>query len=451
MNHAPTIRRGIGAFGAIVVVLVLPVVAGFPGAASGAASESATSHAVGVVSDTFVDSHRSTPAHGPDPALPSRTLVTTIWYPAAGTPSSGGPVPGATADRSGGPYPLIVFAHGLGATPQVYEALLSRWAAAGYVVAAPLFPLTNGTTPGGTDPDDVFNQPGDVSYVISSVLNASTQSGGTLAGLVDAHEVGVAGHSEGAITTLGFFNTCCRDPRVKAAEVLDGDPEAYPGGRYDYHGNPPMLVVHGTADTLLPYSQMVGVFNSAKGPKGLLALTGAGHTNWLEPSTTWFASAVETTTDFFAAYLRGDKAALTRIPADGQPGVSTIDFFAKPGSTTTIPTTPAPKTDRHATVTPHTNLANGQTVTVHWRGYLPGKVVNIVECSSDAAAGCDVAGGRILTPDPTGVGTASLQIVEGHVGTGECDAPHPGCQVAVNDAGLETPAATVRIPITFAP
>jgi dienelactone hydrolase len=449
VNQSRVIQRGIGA---ALAAFVLIVAGGLTGAASDAATGATTPHAVGVVTDTFVDTHRPTPAHGPNPELASRTLVTTIWYPAQGNAKLGTPVQGAIADRSGGPYPLIVFGHGLGATPQAYEGLLSRWAAAGYVVAAPLFPLTHANTPGGLVPDDVFNQPGDMSYVISAVLEASAQNTGPLAGLVDSHAVGVAGHSEGAITTLGFFNTCCRDARVKAAEVLDGDPQAYAGGQYDYRGAPPILLVHGTADALLPYSQMVGVFNGAKGPKGLLALNGAGHGNWLAPSSKWFRSAFQATTDFFAAYLRGDKAALTRIPADGQQGVSTMHFVPKPGSTTTIPTVPQPKTNRHATVTPHTNLTNGQTVTVHWSGYLPGKVVNIVECSSNSAAGCNIAGGRLLTPDPTGKGTASLQIVEGQVGVGVCDAAHPGCEVAVNDAGLEAdPAATIRLPITFAP
>jgi dienelactone hydrolase len=436
--------------GAALAAVVFVAAAGFSAAA--AAQGKTIPHAVGVVTETFVDAHRSTPAHGPNPQLPSRTLATTIWYPAQGNAQAGSPVEGAAADRSGGPYPLVVFAHGLGATPQVYEALLSRWAAAGYVVAAPLFPLTNANTSGGTDPDDVFHQPGDVSYVITSVLAASAQNTGPLTGLVDLHEVGVAGHSEGAITTLGFFNTCCRDPRVKAAEVLDGDPQAYPTGRYMYNGVPPILIVHGTADALLPYGQMVGVFNGAKGPKGLLALTGAGHADWITPTSAWFSSAFQTTTDFFAAYLRGDKAALARLSADGQPGVTTIHFVPKPGSTTTIPTVPGPKTNRHASVTPRTKLTNGQTVTVHWSGYLPGKVINILECSSSSAAGCNIAGGRILTPDPTGKGTTTLQIVEGAVGTGVCDSAHPGCEVAVNDAGLVTPAAaTIRIPITFAP
>ena len=126
-------------------------------------------------------------------------------------------------------------------------------------------------------------------------------------------------------------------------------------------------------------------------------------------------------------------------------------FAPTPGSSITIPIPPQPKTDLHATVTPSTNLSNGQTVTVHWSGYLPGKTVNVVECSSDSAAGCNIAGGRILTPDPTGTGTTTLTIVEGKIGTGICGADHLGCQVAVNDAGLETPSATIRIPITFGP
>ena len=435
----------------MLAICVLAVATYSNAAVAQASIRPMSSHAVGVLTDTFVDHSRATPANGDQPEIPSRTLVTTIWYPAQGNATASTPIQGASPDRSGGPYPLIVFAHGLGATPQSYEALLSRWAAAGYVVAAPRFPLTSTNAPGGLNPTDVFNQPGDVSYVITSVLHTSAQNTGPLAGLVDPREIGVAGHSDGAITTLGFFNTCCRDPRVKAAEILDGDPQAYPGGRYDFNGIPPMLIVHGTADALLPYGQMVGVFNSAKAPKGLLALKGAGHGNWLVPSSKWFNSALQTTPDFFAAYLRGDKTALARISKDGQRGVSTMYFAPSPGSKTTIPIPPQPKTDLHATVTPNTNLSNGQTVTIHWSGYLPGMTVNIVECSSDSAAGCDIAGGRILTPDPTGTGTTTLTIVEGKVGTGNCGADHSGCQVAVNDAGLETPSATIRIPITFGP
>ena len=57
-------------------------------------------HSVGVRQTTFVDSGRSTPPFGGFPGSPYRTLPTTIWYPSDG----------------GGPFPLVVFAHGYAVT-----------------------------------------------------------------------------------------------------------------------------------------------------------------------------------------------------------------------------------------------------------------------------------------------------------------------------------------------
>jgi dienelactone hydrolase len=343
-----------------------------------------------------------------------------------------------------------VFGHGNGATPEYYNALLTHWAAAGYIVAAPRFPLTSADTPGGTVPDDVFSQPGDISYVITSLLAASDRRTGTFAGMVDPDAIGVSGHSEGAITTLGFWNTCCRDRRVKAAAVLDGVPQSYADGRYDYRGSPPMLIVHGTDDELLPYNQMVEVFNKAEGPKALVTLDGAGHGDWTDPSSRWFPTAVKVMTDFWDAYLRGNKAAKTRIADDEKPGIATVVFAPKPGSATTASTLPVAKTNRKATVTPSKNLTDGQTITVKWSGYLPGKVVNVVQCASASQTACDIARGKILIPDPTGEGSLELQVFTGPIGDGVCDATHK-CLVAVNDSGLvNDPAATIRITVSFA-
>ena len=187
----------------VVLALCVLVVATYSHAAV-AQTRPVSSHAVGVLTVTFVDHSRATPANGDQPELPYRTLATTIWYPARGNGTTSAPVQGAAPDRSGGPYPLIVFAHGLGATPQSYAALLGRWAAAGYVVAAPRFPLTSTNAPGGLNPGDVFNQPGDLSYVITSVLQASAESNGTLSGLVDPHEIGVAGPGQVDLRELGL-------------------------------------------------------------------------------------------------------------------------------------------------------------------------------------------------------------------------------------------------------
>jgi len=333
--------------------------------------------------------------------------------------------------------------------------VLTRWAAAGFVVAAPTFPLTNGATPGGTDQADTDQQPGDVSYVITSVLGLAAAPSGTLAGLVDPAEIGAAGHSNGAITTLGLAaDTCCRDTRVKAAAVLSGSPAVYPNGVYEYTSAPPLLVVHGTDDPLLPYGQMVDVYNSLRGPKGILTLEGADHGSWVFKDNRYFPVALQATTDFFDAYLRGDTAALRRLPADQAASLAVMDFEPQVGSTATIPTVTEPTRARHAQVTPTSNLTNGQTVTVQWSGFLPGKVVNVVECAPDpsrTSAACDLTHGRILTPDPTGSGGLTLTVVEGRVGNGVCDASHTGCQIAVNDASLMEADATLTFPITFAP
>ena len=422
---------------------------------SSSPSPSSASHAVGVLTDTFVDSSRPTAAWGPNPERPTRTLVTTIWYPATGTPGSS-PVQGVAPDRSDGPYPLIVFGHGLGGSPRFYEKLLASWAAAGFVVAAPLFPLSSDETPGGPDGGDVINQPEDMSYVIGAVLRDGAETGGTLSGLVNPNEVGAAGHSNGAITTLGLVaNTCCKDPRVKAAVVMAGTTEGFPSGRYEIDKAPPLLLVHGTADDLVPYRSAVIVFNQARGPKGLMIVHGGDHDSAAGLEAPSGASVIRATTDFFDAYLRHDPGALPRLSGDGRRGVTSVDFVAAVGATTSLPVPLAPVVHLRASVTPSTGLADGKSVTVRWSGYTAGKVVNVLECShldvaSADSSGCDFSNAAILHPDPTGHGSLTMRIVTGTVGDGTCDAAHNGCAIVVNDASSTDPSYSRVLPISFA-
>jgi dienelactone hydrolase len=373
-----------------------PLTSNAPRLASAPAATLTPQHAVGTVTQTLVDTSRPTPPHLGVAGLPSRTLPTTIWYPAEGTPGSA-PVAGARPDRADGPYRLIVFAHGLAATPQFYETLLSRWAAAGFVVAGPLFPLTHAGTLGGLDQDDQVNQPADVRFIITSMLAAGAGTTSPLGGMLSPSEIGVSGQSDGAVTVLAFLNSCCTDARVKAVEVISGDPEAYPNGEYRTRGNPATLIAHRTLDPLLPYNQMVSFFNMLTGPKAFLSMVGADHTDYLTPGK-WFDSVLLSTVDFWRTYLQGSQAAAGQLPDDGQPGATVMFSAPAPGASLAAPLLPEPKTDRHASLSASTNLSNGQTITVSWSGYLPGKIVNVVECSSSSETGCDVAAGRIPCP-----------------------------------------------------
>ena len=130
----------------------------------------APSFAVGTTTLHLVDTSRTLTL--PDGQTEPRPIETVVRYPALGG-AGGEETPAATPATAKGPYPLIVFGHGFDATPTVYAALLNRWTRAGYVVAAPIFPLENSQAPGGASQADLINEPADMSFVISHLIEES--------------------------------------------------------------------------------------------------------------------------------------------------------------------------------------------------------------------------------------------------------------------------------------
>lgn len=271
---------------------------------------------VGVLTLTFVDRSRPTPPAAGDAGAPSRTLPTVVLYPAAGS-ASDPPLAGAPSGP-GGPFPLIVFAHGFNSSPAVYASLLDAWAGAGYVVAAPEFPRS--VAGAHVDESDLDHQPADISFVISSLL------GGALpAGLVDAGRIGMAGQSDGAVTAVGVgYNTCCHDPRVKADVVMAGDAHDFAGGSYFAKGAPPLLVFQGDQDGSNNPALAQQLYDAAPSPKTLIMLVGAQH---LPPFTTdgpHLAIVEAATLGFFDHYLKGSSDGLARVIAAARSPLATL-------------------------------------------------------------------------------------------------------------------------------
>jgi fermentation-respiration switch protein FrsA (DUF1100 family) len=239
-----------------------------------------------------------------------RTLVTYVWYPALGSP--GGPVvPNATPSAAGGRHPLVVFGHGFAVTPQLYRNLLVSWARAGYVVAAPVFPLGNADAPGGPDEADVINQPRDVSFVISSLLSLGEAGSGPFAGLIDPARTAVAGHSDGGETALAVaYSRRFRDPRVGAAVILSGAEMSGIGGYAFTRGSPPLLAAQGTADTSNEPKFTRAFVKAARRPKFLLSLLGAGHIRPYTSQEPQLAIVERATIAFLDRYLKGQSGAL---------------------------------------------------------------------------------------------------------------------------------------------
>lgn len=254
-----------------------------------------------------------------------RTLVTYVRYPALGAPGATD-VPNAQPAIAGGPYPLVVFAHGFAVTPQPYARLLQSWASAGYVVAAPVFPLGSADAPGGPDEADVINQPRDMSFVISSLLSLDQPGAGPLAGLVDPTRIAVAGHSDGGESALAVaYSRRFRDPRVSAAVILSGAEMSGVGGYRFAQGSPPLLAAQGTDDPFNEPKFTNAYFELAQRPKFLLRLLGAGHLPPYTDQQPQLAIVERVTTAFLDRYLKREPGALQRLVSLGDvAGTSTL-------------------------------------------------------------------------------------------------------------------------------
>nr|WP_239079831.1 prolyl oligopeptidase family serine peptidase [Actinoplanes brasiliensis] len=208
-----------------------------------------------------------------------RPLPTTVWVP-----------------QGDGPFPLILFSHGLNGNPADYRTLLAVWARAGFVVAAPAYPFTSG----GTEKFnvlDVLNQPADASYVITETLAAVKAA--------DPQRVAAAGHSAGGVTTIGMFSNA-RDERLRAAVVLSGRqvlPQPFTGPEA------PMLFVHGRRDNVVAYADGRAAYDAVTWPKAFVSVTDGGHVAVGRALDVVSA----TSTDFWRWTLYGDDRARSRL------------------------------------------------------------------------------------------------------------------------------------------
>ncbi|HZU74696.1 MAG TPA: hypothetical protein VE990_18205 [Acidimicrobiales bacterium] len=269
---------------------------------------------VGQLTLSVVDPTRQTVDQG-QVISPTRSLPTLVLYPAVG-PHGAADVVGAQA--APGRHPLIVFAHGYAVTALTYEHLLHAWAAAGFVVAAPAFPLQ--TAGGPLDEADLVNEPGDISAVITAVLVQSAAANGVLGGRVDPARIAVAGHSDGAVAALASaFGT--QDRRIGPVISMSG------AGRPGIpHADPrhPLLIVQGDSDDIDPQQNSFAVYNEAVAPRIYLDLIGGGHLPPVADDTPWRPIVESVTIAFLSHYLGGGATIGALAAAGAHPGLSMI-------------------------------------------------------------------------------------------------------------------------------
>lgn len=272
----------------------------------------APAYPVGERTYDFIDPTRTIkyPGH----ARQARPVVTVVRYP----------------EQVHGPVPLIVFGHGFAVTPAYYRRLLRAWTQAGYVVAAPVFPLENQHAPGGPNESDLVNQPRDMSFVITRMLALSAARSGPLAGLIASREIGVSGQSDGGETALAVaYDRYFLDHRIRAAAILSGAELPGAGRFYFPKASPPLLATQGTADTINHPFYTYQFWDAAPRPKFLLKLLGAPHLPPYTYEQPQLSIVARVTTAFFDRYLKGQRRGLARMISAGDVG-GTAALLARP-------------------------------------------------------------------------------------------------------------------------
>lgn len=228
----------------------------------------------------------------------TRRLPTQVWLPAGD-----------------GPAPGVIFAHGLSGNPGLFSQLFTAWRNSGFAIAAPQFPVTSAPDAGLPEVKDLKNQPGDIAAVTTAMVSAPADD--PAHGRFDPKRLVVAGLSLGGATALlAGYHDCCRDTRYRA--VMAFSPYRFPmeTGQYRIDGSPPLLLIHGDADAVLPYDASKALFASTTHGIDFITLKGGRHSPPYEDSQSPFDDLViEVTTDYVKWATNGDEAARTDMVA----------------------------------------------------------------------------------------------------------------------------------------
>ena len=219
---------------------------------------------------TAVDTARPTEAHEEYPGADERVLKGELWRP----------------EGLGHPGPLVVYSHGFMSFRREGLYLARFLASHGYTVVAADYPLTGIRAPGGPQMTDVVNQPGDISFLITTLLARNADPGDSLHGTIDPDRIAVAGTSLGGMTSLlAGFHRKLRDPRIAAVVSIAG-PTSIFGPAFFEGGKPPLLMIYGSEDAIVNYEKDALPVLSMYPDAILVTLADASHAGFAQPAST---------------------------------------------------------------------------------------------------------------------------------------------------------------------
>jgi predicted dienelactone hydrolase len=178
------------------------------------------------------------------------------------------------ASSTKGPFPVVLFAHGLSAYPLVNSTSEIGIASWGFVVVSVDYierDIVNQVSP-KKYPLDPGRDPRLLLASLDLVTKASAESSSLLHGAVDALKVGAVGHSLGG---RGVFDAL-RDPRIA---VAIGYAPVGPAGP---PANKPTMFIGGALDNAVPPTEVAKTYDSFPPPKRRIEIANAGHNTFTD-------------------------------------------------------------------------------------------------------------------------------------------------------------------------
>lgn len=236
--------------------------------------------------------------------------------------------------RGEGPFPLIVFSHGLGGSKDVFTEVTSHWASHGYIIVQPTHNDEGVSfSGGGMNPPEnkVRERLENVVTVLDSVVRMERSVPG-LEGRIDTNRIAVAGHSYGSFITMlaggltvdfdGEGNISLEDERVQCILPIS------PSGRGDYGMNDdsfnmlelPAMFFTGTQDQRSGRPEdwrMEPYHLSPRGGKFLVIIEGARHGDFggdTDSTAPLYVKAASTA--FWDWCLKSSEAGLTYLESE---------------------------------------------------------------------------------------------------------------------------------------
>jgi len=249
------------------------------------------------------------------------------------------------------PQPVVLFSHGLGGSRENNHYLGNHWAEAGYVCvfmqhigsdesvwkdARPLQRMR--ALKGATGIKPTMDRLRDVPFVIDQLEKWSSQKGHALEGRMDLDHIGLAGHSYGAVTTLGLTDRdygrsglSMHEKRIDAFLPMSPQPGKGENPEASFGKvSVPVLCMTGTKDgspidpKMDPTDRQKVYQAFPKGDKFQLVFEGAEHfafgdsggfrTRGRNPNH--HPTIQKISTHFWNAYLRNDKESLEWLQSD---------------------------------------------------------------------------------------------------------------------------------------